>query len=334
MKSKRLLVTLLAATMAFSSLAGCSGSSGSSSAQNTGDGSSAGGSASAGIMNETGLPIVNEPVTLTMLVPLLHILARSLSDPSQSGSMGGLEILPRGFSLINYEVIFSNKNLVPSIFNSIFITLVGTACSLAITLMYAFAISMPGFRHANKFSFFAYFTMLFNGGMLPWYILCTQYYHLANTVWGLFLPYGMNVFNMFLMRNYLKTIPASIYEAARIDGAGYGTIFFRVTLPLSQVGMITVGLFYGLSYWNDFYLPLMLITDDSLTTMQYLLYRMMGNLQFLVSNSNSSMVSNITPPMQTAKMAMSVLAIGPIILVYPFIQKYFVKGVIVGAIKG
>lgn len=214
------------------------------------------------------------------------------------------------------------------------ITLVGTSCSLIITLMYAFSISMPGFRHANKFSFFAYFTMLFNGGMLPWYILCTQYYHLANTIWGLFLPYGMNVFNMFLMRNYLKTIPVSIYEAARIDGAGYGTIFFRVTLPLSQVGLITVGLFYGLSFWNDFYLPLMLITDDSLTTMQYLLYRMMGNLQFLVSNSTSSMVSNITPPMQTAKMAMSVLAIGPIILVYPFIQKYFVKGVIVGAIKG
>lgn len=273
--------------------------------------------------------------SLLCLYPL--VLAFSVAFSSeQAVSANGFSIIPQQPTLDTFRYLLSQKMniLIQGYGMTIFITLVGTACSLAITLMYAFAISMPGFRHANKFSFFAYFTMLFNGGMLPWYILCTQYYHLANTVWGLFLPYGMNVFNMFLMRNYLKTIPTSIYEAARIDGAGYGTIFFRVTLPLSQVGMITVGLFYGLSYWNDFYLPLMLITDDSLTTMQYLLYRMMGNLQFLVSNSNSSMVSNITPPMQTAKMAMSVLAIGPIILVYPFIQKYFVKGVIVGAIKG
>ena len=137
-----------------------------------------------------------------------------------------------------------------------------------------------------------------------------------------------------IYRGGIESVPKGQTEAGEVLGMTKPQIFFRVTLPLSQVGMITVGLFYGLSYWNDFYLPLMLITDDSLTTMQYLLYRMMGNLQFLVSNSNSSMVSNITPPMQTAKMAMSVLAIGPIILVYPFIQKYFVKGVIVGAIKG
>lgn len=273
--------------------------------------------------------------SLLCLYPLALAFSVAFSS-EQAVSANGFSIIPQQPTLDTFRYLLSQKMniLIQGYGMTIFITLVGTACSLAITLMYAFAISMPGFRHANKFSFFAYFTMLFNGGMLPWYILCTQYYHLANTVWGLFLPYGMNVFNMFLMRNYLKTIPTSIYEAARIDGAGYGTIFFRVTLPLSQVGMITVGLFYGLSYWNDFYLPLMLITDDSLTTMQYLLYRMMGNLQFLVSNSNSSMVSNITPPMQTAKMAMSVLAIGPIILVYPFIQKYFVKGVIVGAIKG
>ena len=273
--------------------------------------------------------------SLLCLYPLALAFSVAFSS-EQAVSANGFSIIPQQPTLDTFRYLLSQKMniLIQGYGMTVFITLVGTACSLAITLMYAFAISMPGFRHANKFSFFAYFTMLFNGGMLPWYILCTQYYHLANTVWGLFLPYGMNVFNMFLMRNYLKTIPTSIYEAARIDGAGYGTIFFRVTLPLSQVGMITVGLFYGLSYWNDFYLPLMLITDDSLTTMQYLLYRMMGNLQFLVSNSNSSMVSNITPPMQTAKMAMSVLAIGPIILVYPFIQKYFVKGVIVGAIKG
>lgn len=273
--------------------------------------------------------------SLLCLYPL--VLAFSVAfSAEQTVSTNGFSIIPQDPTLDTFRYLLSQKMniLIQGYGMTIFITIVGTACSLMVTLMYAFSISMPGFRHANKFAFFAYFTMLFNGGMLPWYILCTQYYHLSNTVWGLFLPYGMNVFNMFLMRNYLKTIPSSIYEAARIDGAGYGTIFFRITVPLSQVGLITVGLFYGLSYWNDFYLPLMLITNDDLTTMQYLLYRMMGNLQFLVTNSTSSLASDITPPMQTAKMAMSVLAIGPIILVYPFIQKYFVKGVIVGAIKG
>jgi putative aldouronate transport system permease protein len=200
--------------------------------------------------------------------------------------------------------------------------------------MYAFVIAVPGFKHANKFAFFAYFTMLFNGGMLPWYILSTRYYHLTNTIAGLILPYSMNVFNMFLMRNYLRTIPASIYESARIDGAGNAAVFFRIVLPLSQVGLVTIALFYGLSYWNDFYLPLMLITRDSIDTVQFMLYRMMSNLQYLVTNSNNTMTQHIQPPLQTARMAMSVLAIGPIIFLYPFVQKYFVKGIIIGAVKG
>lgn len=205
--------------------------------------------------------------SLLCLYPLMLAFAVAFSS-EQAVSANGFSIIPQDPSLDTFRYLLSQKMniLIQGYGMTTLITLVGTSCSLIITLMYAFSISMPGFRHANKFSFFAYFTMLFNGGMLPWYILCTQYYHLANTIWGLFLPYGMNVFNMFLMRNYLKTIPVSIYEAARIDGAGYGTIFFRVTLPLSQVGLITVGLFYGLSFWNDFYLPLMLITDDSLTT--------------------------------------------------------------------
>jgi putative aldouronate transport system permease protein len=200
--------------------------------------------------------------------------------------------------------------------------------------MYAFVISVPGFKHANKFAFFAYFTMLFNGGMLPWYILCTRYYGLQNTLTGLIAPYAMNVFNMFLMRNYLRTIPSSIYESARIDGAGNTALFFKIIMPLSQIGLVTIALFYALSFWNDFYLPLMLLSRDNLDTLQYMLYRMMSNIQYLVTNANNSMASRIQPPLQTARMAMSVLAIGPIILVYPFVQKYFVKGIIIGAIKG
>ena len=129
--------------------------------------------------------------------------------------------------------------------------------------------------------------MLFNGGMLPWYILCTRYYGLQNTLMGLIAPYAMNVFNMFLMRNYLRTIPASIYESSSIDGAGNTAIFFSIVMPLSQIGLVTIALFYALSFWNDFYLPLMLISRDNLDTLQYMLYRMMSNIQYLVTNANN-----------------------------------------------
>ncbi|MEG1427080.1 MAG: carbohydrate ABC transporter permease [Oscillospiraceae bacterium] len=273
--------------------------------------------------------------SIMCLYPL--VLAFSVAFSSEAAvATNGYSLIPQEPTIATFQYLLSQKMeiMVSAYGMTIMVTVFGTALSLLITLMYAFAISMPGFRHANVFSFFAYFTMLFSGGMLPWYILCTKYYHLSNSMWGLILPYGMNVFNMFLMRNYLKTIPAALYEAAHIDGAGHATVFFKITLPLSQVGLVTVGLFYGLSYWNDFYLPLMLITKDNLTTLQFLLYRMMGNLQFLVTHSSSSMAAQVTPPMQTAKMAMSVLAIGPIILLYPFVQKYFVKGITIGAIKG
>lgn len=273
--------------------------------------------------------------SLLCLYPL--VLAFSVAFSSESAiATNGYALIPQEPTLDTFTYLLSQRlsTMASAYGMTIMVTIVGTAVSLLITLMYAFAISMPGFRHANVFAFFAYFTMLFSGGMLPWYILCTKYYNLSNSMWGLILPYGMNVFNMFLMRNYLKTIPAALYEAARIDGAGHARIFLRITLPLSQVGLVTVGLFYGLSYWNDFYLPLMLITKDGLTTMQFLLYRMMGNLQFLLNNAGSSMASQVAPPMQTAKMAMSVLAIGPIILLYPVVQKYFVKGITIGAVKG
>jgi len=269
------------------------------------------------------------------LYPLVLAFSSAFSSEA-TVTEKGFSLWPRNFTLNTFRFMLSQRvNMVILAYRtSVIVTLLGTLVSVIITTMYAFVISVPGFKHANKFTFFAYFTMLFNGGMLPWYILCTRYYNLSNTLAGLIFPYGMNVFNMFLMRNYLRTIPSSIYESARIDGAGNGTIFIRIVLPLSQIGLVTIALFYGLGYWNDFYLPLMLITKDSLDTVQYMLYRMMGNIQYLVTNSTSSMIQHIQPPLQTARMAMSVLAIGPIIFLYPFVQKYFVKGVIVGAIKG
>ncbi len=274
-------------------------------------------------------------ISLLCLYPLILAFSVAFSDETAITNYG-YSIIPRSPTLDTFRYLLSeSKEMMLNAYGvSLLVTAFGTMASLLVTTMFAYVLTSPGYKHSNKFAFFAYLTMLFSGGMLPWYILCTKYYHLSNTILGLFLPYGMNVFNMFLMRNYLKTIPNEIYESARIDGAGHFKIFFSIVLPLSQVGLITIGLFYGLSYWNDFYLPLMLISNDKLYTLQYLLYRMMSNISFLSNNSNSSMAAHVQPPMQTVRMAMSVLAIGPIILCYPFIQKYFEKGIIVGAVKG
>ncbi|GHV67001.1 ABC transporter permease [Spirochaetia bacterium] len=273
--------------------------------------------------------------SLMCLYPLVLAFSSAFSNEA-TVTAKGFSLIPRDFTTTTFSYMLSQRrNIVILAYRtSIIVTILGTAVSVIVTAMYAFVIAVPGFKHANKFAFFAYFTMLFNGGMLPWYILSTRYYHLSNTLAGLIVPYAMNVFNMFLMRNYLRTIPASIYESARIDGAGNVAVFFRIVMPLSQVGLVTIALFYGLGFWNDFYLPLMLITKDSLDTVQFMLYRMMSNLQFLVTNAGNSMSQHIQPPLQTARMAMSVLAIGPIIFLYPFVQKYFVKGIIIGAVKG
>ena len=169
-------------------------------------------------------------VTLTMLVPLLHILARSLSDPSQSSSMGGLEILPRGFSLINYEVIFSNKNLVPSIFNSLFITLVGTVINMLLTIMAAYVLTRPNLVGKRVLMCFFIVMMLFDPGIVPEYLVIRSL-GLMGTQWSVILSQAVNVYYLIVMMRYFQTVPTDLCDAARIDGAGHMRILFSVVAP-------------------------------------------------------------------------------------------------------
>lgn len=272
---------------------------------------------------------------LFCFLPLLMVISGSLSTETEI-ALKGYSLLPRGFSLDTYKYVLSKQmdTLIRAYGVTIFVTVFGTILSVAITTCYAYVISVRDFRHANILAFFAYFTMLFNGGMLSWYLVCTRYYHLQDSLLGLILPYSMNVFYMYLVRNYIKGIPYELIESARMDGAGYFQTFVKIILPLSKAGIVTIVLFYALTYWNDFYLPLMLVTDDEYFSMQYILYKMNANIQYLVTNSGGFGASHIAPPTQTIKMAITCIAIGPIALVYPFAQKYFVKGVTVGALKG
>lgn len=272
---------------------------------------------------------------LACLYPMLMAVAVSFSD-EQSVLANGYRLIPSKWSLDAYEYFIMGKGMtmLRAYGVSFFVLIVGVSIAMVTTVCYAYASSVRGFRGGNVLGLFAYFTMLFSGGMLPWYIMCTRYYHLNNTVWGLILPSAMNVFNMYLMRNFFRTIPSDLAEAARVDGAGQLQIFLRVMLPLAKVGLVTIALFYALGFWNDWYLALMMITDEDLYPLQYLLYIMTTNANFLATSNNAAMAQYVVVPAETAQMAMTCIAIGPIVLVYPLVQRYFVKGITLGAVKG
>lgn len=276
-------------------------------------------------------------MALICVIPIWMCFAVAFSDNTEI-VQNGYALIPQSLTTDTFRYLFAErwKQLSRAFALSIGTTVFGTVIAVFVTVCFAYAVSQRRFRGGQVLSFIAYFTMLFNGGMLAWYIVCTRYLHLGNSFWGLTIPSCFSVFNMYLMRNYFKGIPEELQEAAFVDGAGVFRTFFQIMLPLSKVGMITIALFYGIGYWNDFYLPLMLSSKDKWYTTQYLLYRMMSNISFLVTQGGSAsrISTGIQPPTETARMAMAVIAVGPIVIVYPFIQKYFTKGVILGALKG
>jgi len=274
-------------------------------------------------------------ISAICIFPIVFAVIGSFTLESEV-ALNGFSLFPAQLSTETYQYVFQSQGskLLNAYKVSILTTICGTLLSLFVTVTYAYVISVKDFRFGNKLAFFAYFTMLFNGGMLAWYLICTKYLGLKDNMFAMFLPYVMNVFNMYLMRNFFKGLPYELMESAKIDGAGHFSILVQIVLPLSKAGIVTVGLFYALQYWNDFYLPLMLINNEKYYSIQYILYKMMSNIQYLAANPSSSVASHIILPAQTIKMAITCIAIGPIILIYPFIQKHFVKGVIVGALKG
>ncbi|MGN6715588.1 putative aldouronate transport system permease protein [Anaerocolumna jejuensis DSM 15929] len=274
-------------------------------------------------------------MSVICIFPIVFAVIGSFTSEAEVANHG-FSLIPDALSLETYKYVFQTQGgkLLNAYKVSLINTFAGTFLSVVVTVCYAYVISVKGFKHSSKLAFFAYFTMLFNGGMMAWYLICTKYLGLKDNMLAMILPYTMNVFNMYLMRNFIKGLPYELLESAKIDGAGHFRILGQIILPLSKAGIVTISLFYALQYWNDFYLPLMLINNEKYYSIQYILYKMMSNIQFLASNPSSSLASHVVLPAQTIKMAITCIAIGPIILVYPFIQKHFVKGVTVGALKG
>lgn len=275
-------------------------------------------------------------ITLTMLVPLLHVLARSLSDPLQSTFMGGLEILPRGFSLINYQVLFSNKNLVPALFNSIFITLVGTVINMILTIMAAYVLTRPGLVGKKVLMIFFIIMMLFDPGIVPEYMVIRSL-NLMGSQWSVILCQAVNVYYLIIMMRYFQEVPADLCDAARIDGAGHMRVLFSVIAPLSQAGIATLTMFYGVVRWNEYYRAGIYISSISKVPLQVILRKFVvdGDVTTLVGTQNLMDYNALAQLDYTAlQYATIIVAIIPILLIYPLVLKFYTKDAMAGGVKG
>lgn len=273
-------------------------------------------------------------VSALFIIPFLSILSASFTS-ELALKMHGYTVLPSEFSLEAYSYIFENNldELLKSYGVTIFVSGVGTVLGLILMCGLAYPISRSDFRYKNTISFIIYFTMLFNGGTVSKYLLISNYLHLTDKIWALILPLMLSAWNIFLLRTYFQAVPKEIIESARIDGLKEIGIFIKMVLPLSMHGIATIALFTLLMYWNEWYSSMLYINSDKIISLQYMLVKLLNNVKFLTQNA-SGISSAEVPPEDNIRMATCILAAGPMIAVFPFFQKYFVKGITVGSVKG
>jgi putative aldouronate transport system permease protein len=274
--------------------------------------------------------------SLACLFPFLMVVAGSLSTEKDIMQYG-YSLWPRNITFDSYRMLFLGSNRIVQAYGvSTFVTVVGTILSLFLTSMGAYAMARRSFKYRNILSIFVIITMLFSGGLVPWYIIIVRYLHLKDTIWALIFPSLANAFNMFLIRNFMLSIPEDLHESAKMDGAGEFRIYARLIMPLALPVLATVGLFVALGYWNDWFLGLMFVDKQELQPLQLLLRTLISNVEFLKNSGNAAAMQRISAqiPSESIKMALTVITIGPIIFLYPFLQRYFVKGLMVGAVKG
>lgn len=268
------------------------------------------------------------------LVPFIIIVSSSLTS-EQSIIRGGYALWPREFSLEAYRTIFQNPLVIVRGYGvTILVAVVGTVCSVFLNVMTGYVLQRRDFRWRNVLSFYFFFTTLFSGGLVPWYILCVKYLGLRDNLLALIVPTLVSVWNILLVKGYMNGIPFEITESAKVDGANDFIIFVRLILPVAKPVVATVGLFTALTYWNDWFSCMLFINDEKLYSLQYLLYKLMGSIQAMrnIASQSGALVQSI--PIESTKMALTVVVTGPIVLLYPFVQRFFVKGITLGAVKG
>lgn len=292
-------------------------------------------------VSKTGFTLINLfffIFCLFCLFPLILLISISFSQESDIINHG-FRIIPMTISTEAYRMIFENPYKIMNAYKvTIIVTVVGTIFNLIITSMLAYSLSRPTFKFGRIISFYLFFTMLFGGGLVPYYILMTKYLHLTDKILALIVPHLFGAYHAFLMRTNFQRLPAGLVESAKIDGASELRIYGQIVLPLSTPTIATVGLFVALSAWNDWFTSLLFINKPNLYSLQMLLQMMMANIQSvqndMMNTVSSEFLSTRRIPAETLRMAMCLIAIGPIMVLFPFLQKYFVKGLTVGSIKG
>jgi len=272
------------------------------------------------------------------LFPFALLIVSSFTDESTL-VRDGYSLFPKSFSLDAYKYLINNAAQIGKAYlNTIGVTIIGTISNLTLTTMFAYPLSRRNLPHRNFWSFVVFFTMLFNGGVVSTYIMYSQYFHIRNSYWALIVPnLLMSAFYIIMMRTYFtQNIPEEVLEAARIDGSGEWHILWRLVLPMSRPIIATVTLMVGLQYWNDWVNGLYYLTKDKYFTIQVVLNKMLQDMQFLKSNSMAASTNVDTSAMPTlsVKMAIAFIGVLPMLCIYPFFQKYFVKGITIGAVKG
>jgi putative aldouronate transport system permease protein len=288
-------------------------------------------------MNQYAVNLIFILMACASIFPFVLLVMASFTD-QKAIINDGYSLLPSVFSLEAYKYMMkSSTSLFRAYGITVFITIFGTVVGLAISTMLAYPLSRSDMPLRKVMSFLVFFTLLFNGGLVSTYLIYTEFFHIKNTIWALIIP-GLltNGFYILLIRTFFSTsIPAGIIESAYIDGASEFKIFYRIVLPLSLPILATIGLMLGISYWNDWFNGLIFVTDSKFFSIQNMLNRMLSDIQFLQKSSMTNAAqasSNI--PTDSVRMAIAVIGIVPIFCAYPFFQKFFVKGLTLGAVKG
>ncbi len=273
---------------------------------------------------------------LICIIPFMIVVSASFSGETDL-AVNGFSVFPGKWDFTAYAYLFKNpKTIVNAYVVTIIITFVGTFLGVLFMSMAAYCLARSNFRFTGILTFYIFFPTLFSGGLVPSYIINTQYLHLTDKLAALILPTLINVFHIIMLRTFFKQLPESLFEAAKMDGASEYHIFFRIAIPLSKPVIATVAFLGALVKWNEWYNAMLYIRNDELVPLQYMLQRMMNNLRSLLdAMQNAPAMVNIQDlPGENLRMAMLVVAIGPMMLVFPFFQKYFTRGMTVGAVKG
>ena len=277
-------------------------------------------------------------LAIVCILPIILIIVASFTDETTLLA-NGYRFFPQKYGLEAYVYLLKQSVMMLRAYKiSILVTVIGTLASLVLSTTFAYPLSRKDFKYRNIFSFLVFFTMLFSGGIVPSYMMWTKFFHIKDTIWALIIPsYLMNAFNILLIRNYYSNnIPDALVEAARIDGASEFLTFRRVIVPLSVPVIATVGLFTGLAYWNDWINGLYYINDPGLYSIQNLLNQMITDIQYLASGKVTGNIGAEVAKLPTTsiRMAIAFIAMLPLFIIYPFLQKYFAEGITLGAVKG